>query len=96
MNYILFNALLLLTTAGCTHGTVRLIGGAYSFEGRVEVCVNGLWGSVCHDFWSTTDAAVVCRQFGYSTYGMEICDSNHEEGGHDHIVAAIFTVLMTL
>ena len=66
---------MITTFAGCTHGTVRLIDGTYSFEGRVEVCVNGLWGSVCHDFWSTTDATVVCRQLGYSTYGTEICDA---------------------
>ena len=76
MNYILFNVLLLLTTAGCTHGAVRLIGGAYSFEGRVEVCVNGLWGTVCHDLWSSTDAALGCKFFGYSTYGKSICSGS--------------------
>jgi len=54
----------------CTHGTVRLIGGIYSFEGRVEVCVNGLWGTVCHDSWTSVDAAAACKYFGYSTYGM--------------------------
>jgi len=55
---------------GCTHGTVRLVGGTYSFEGRVEVCVNGLWGTVCHDSWESVDAAAACKYFGYSTYGM--------------------------
>ena len=59
--------------AGCTHGTVRLKGGMYSFEGRVEVCVNGLWGTVCHDSWSSADAALGCKYFGYSTYGKSIC-----------------------
>ena len=59
--------------AGCTHGTVRLKGGMYSFEGRVEVCVNGLWGTVCHDSWSSADASLGCKYFGYSTYGKSIC-----------------------
>ena len=58
--------------AECTDGSVRLAAGTYSFEGRVEVCVNGVWGTVCHDLWSTSDAAVACRQLGYSTYGIYV------------------------
>ena len=34
-------------------------------EGRVEVCINGVWGSVCSNGWDDTDAYVTCKYLGY-------------------------------
>ena len=53
----------------CLEGDVRLLDGQNQFEGRVEVCRNNVWGTVCHDYWSVLDASVVCRQLGYGTDG---------------------------
>ncbi len=53
----------------CVQGSVRLVGGSSDLEGRVEVCNNQEWGTVCQTFWESPDAGIVCSQIGYSRFG---------------------------
>ena len=53
----------------CTDGDIRLIDGGVSYEGRVEYCNYGVWGTVCDNVWTTLDAAVACSQLGYPHEG---------------------------
>ncbi len=50
----------------CVDGEVRLIGGRFPSEGRVEICIDQHYGTICDDRWDTADARVVCRQLGYN------------------------------
>lgn len=63
--------LFLLFTAPCIDGTLRLTGGFSSLDGRVEICYNGVYGTVCDDAWGFAEATVVCRQLGFNTTGKK-------------------------
>ena len=50
-------------------GDARLVNGLYDHEGRVEVCIDSMWGTVCQNSWNDVDARVVCRQLGFTAIG---------------------------
>ena len=50
----------------CEDGEVRLVGGETEREGRVEMCYNGVWGTVCADGWDEIATNITCTQCGYT------------------------------
>ena len=56
----------------CENGDVRLRGGSSPAWGRVEICFNETWGTVCDDGWGNEEAVVVCRQLNFATEGINI------------------------
>ena len=46
-------------------GDVRLVGGSYQWEGRVEIFFAGSWGTITDSDWTSKDTQAVCRMMGY-------------------------------
>ena len=56
----------------CTNGDIRLVGSdgeVMENEGRVEVCINHAWGTVCDYLFDGNDVNVVCTQLGITPGG---------------------------
>ena len=60
--------------APCTDGQLRLVGGNVDNEGRVEICLNNEWGTICDDNWHTNNANVACGVLGFSSTGEILCN----------------------
>ena len=70
VSIIAYNNIIIIivnTCTACTQGDIRLVGGARDSEGRVEVCNQNQWGSVCDVSWDINDASVACRQAGFGS-----------------------------
>ena len=65
-----FVAINVTNQSNCTDGDIQLVGGSNKYEGRIEVCINQAWGTVCgFSVLLTGTAEVVCRQIGALTLG---------------------------
>ena len=40
------------------------------YAGRVEICIETTWTPLCDQSWDFKDAQVVCKELGYSPYGI--------------------------
>ena len=69
MHYLLHTILHAGTNCNFTNGALRLLNGSTPYEGRVELFLDGLWGTICDNYWSDNDATVVCYQLGYGRTG---------------------------
>ena len=49
----------------CSEGDVQLVDGRNEYEGRVEVCHDREWKTICDRMWREEEAKVVCRQLSY-------------------------------
>ena len=53
----------------CSDDELRLVGGSDNLEqgarvGRIEICINNAWGTVCRTAFGTPDAQVACYELG--------------------------------
>ncbi|XP_076082455.1 neurotrypsin-like [Mytilus galloprovincialis] len=48
-----------------TQGHLRIVESGKEHEGRLEIYMNGVWGTVCRDFFDDIDATVACQQLGF-------------------------------
>ena len=61
--------LLFPVPTNCSQGQIRLRGGSNQREGRVEICISRVWGTICDTQWDYREAQVACRQLGYTALG---------------------------
>jgi deleted-in-malignant-brain-tumors protein 1 len=77
----------------CSTGDVRLEPStvnatASSLEGRLELCINHAWGTVCDSLFDNSDAQVACsRVSGFARQGELLA------GSHEATMQALVTVV---
>ena len=63
----------------CQDGDLKL-ESEMQLQGRVEICFNNMYGTICRDMWDELDAQVVCRQLGLSSEGANVFNVSNDGG----------------
>ena len=67
LNMYLHSTAISTPTGNCSDGELRLVGSsddmeAKTREGRVEICINNAWGTICDTLFGSKEAEVACGQ----------------------------------
>ena len=58
-------------TNECISGEVQLANSSNNIEGRVEICTEGIWVSVCYRNWGIEETHAFCKQLlGHPAKGI--------------------------
>lgn len=70
-NHLVYSIRVMITNVAIceTLGDLRLVGGENFTEGRLEICYNSTWGTICDNGFGVEDATVACIQLGFSDQG---------------------------
>ena len=63
----LYSTAISTAPGNCSDGELRLEGSSDDMqtktrEGRVEICINNAWGTICDTLFGSKEAEVACRQ----------------------------------
>ena len=75
---------------------MRLAGGKRSHEGRVEVYIAGVWGTVCDDGWDIKEAIVVCRHLNFPSAREAVDGGRYGPGMYSMCWCILFVALLLL
>ena len=84
-----------ITVSSCLNGMVHLVGGPTPYAGRLEICNDEQWTTVCGDNFRTTSASVVCKQlFGENASkcidSIKLCIKQIYSNAYLFIVGAVW------
>ena len=79
--------------SSCKHGEARLADGNTKREGRVEVCIDGVWSAVCGKDWDDREARTLCRQLKFPNHGESYMQT-HSQYFLNHALPTDFIICL--